>query len=76
MVILTTPLCDNIIDIKNRFVNITFNGNITKVIKIYSKDTIEYNKMIKENVSPLIKIITKDEENFIQYDENSGDIIL
>ena len=32
--------------------------------------------MIKENVSPLIKIITKDEENFIQYDENSGDIIL
>lgn len=76
LVILTTPLCDNIIDIKNRFVNIKFNGNITKVIKIYSKDTIEYNKMIKENVSPLVKIITKDEENFIQYDENSGDIIL
>lgn len=76
LVILTTPYCDNIIDIKNRFTEVVFNGVPTKVFKVYCNNTIEYNKMMTEQISPLIKIINKNEENFVQYDENSGDIIL
>lgn len=75
LVILTSSLCD-IIDIKQRFTEIVFNGETTKVYKIFANNTIEYEKLNKEKESTLIKITNKYEENFIQFDENSGSIIL
>lgn len=75
IVILTSPFCDNIIDVKRRFTNIVFNGIPTMTYKVYCDATIEYNSMIKENNSTMIKVIEAN-ENFVGYDENSGDIIL
>lgn len=76
LVIITSPLCDNIIDIKQRFTEIEFLGNITKVFKVYLSNTIEYDKLNKDKETTLMKIVEKYDEDFIKYDENSGDIIL
>ena len=76
VVIITSPLCDSIIELKQRFTDVIFNGEITKTYKVYFNNTIEYVKMTKEKETTLINIINKYDENFIQYDENSGDIIL
>jgi hypothetical protein len=75
VVIFTSPLCDNIIDVKTRFANVTFNGVPTKTYKIYCAGTVESDKMIKDKVNPIIKVID-DTENLISYDKISGDIIL
>lgn len=75
MVIITSPICDNIIDIKKRFTGIEFNNIPNKVYKLYCNNTIENIKLTKEKENPIIKIIN-DTENFVGYDENSGDIIL
>lgn len=75
VVIFTSPLCDDIIEVKTRFANITFDGVPTKTYKIYCAGTVESDKMIKDKVNPIIKIID-DTENLISYDEISGDIIL
>lgn len=74
LVILTTPLMDNIIDIKTRFANIKFNGEITNVYKIYCIGTIEYDTMAKENILPIIKVMDET-ENFVEYDENNNTVI-
>lgn len=75
MVIFTSSLCDNIIDVKSRFVNITFNGILTKIYRIYCNGTIENNKLNNEKENTLFTIINETENN-VAYDENSGDIIL
>ena len=75
IVIFTSPLCDNIIDLKTRFTNIIFNGIPTKTYKIYCNSTVENDKMIKDKINPIIKIIDET-ENSVSYDEISGDIIL
>lgn len=75
MVIFTSSLCDNIIDVKSRFVNITFNGIPTKIYRIYCNGTIENNKLNNEKENTLFTIINETENN-VAYDENSGDIIL
>lgn len=75
IVIFTSSLCDNIIDVKTRFTNITFNSVPTKIYKIYCIGTIESDKLNKEKELSTIKVINNN-ENFIGYDENSGDIIL
>lgn len=74
--ILTTPYCDNIIDIKSKFTDVKFNGVPTKVYKLYCTNTIEHNHLLKEKESPIIKVINYNEENFVEYDKNNGDIIL
>lgn len=75
LVIFTSPLCDNIIDVKKRFTNIEFDNFNIVTYRIYCNDTMEQNKFIKEKEFTNIKIIN-DTENFIEYDENSGNIIL
>ena len=65
---------DNIIDIKTRFANIKFNGEITNVYKIYCINTIEYDTMAKENILPMIKVMDET-ENFVEYDENNNTVI-
>ena len=76
LVILTTPYCNSIIDIKSRFTEITFNGTPTRVYKLYCSNTIEHNQLMKEKESPIIKVINYNEEKFVEYDEKNGDIVL
>ena len=76
LIIITSPLCDDIIDIKQRFTDIEFLGQITKVFKTYLHNTIEFEKMNKQTGSTLINIIEKYDEDFVKFDEISGDIIL
>lgn len=75
IIIFTSPLCDEIFYFKTRFNNIVINSNPIITYKIYCQKTIEENILLKERQHKLIEIINE-EENFIQYDENSGDIIL
>ena len=75
MVIFTSPICDNIIDVKTRFNNVEFVSITTITHKIYCLNTIEHSVMNKEKVNNLINIIDKTENN-IMYDENLGSIIL
>ena len=75
ILIITSPICDDTIDIKKRFNKITFVGNKTIVYKIYCKDTIEDDMLKKIKPSPLVEIISNN-ENFIGYDENIGAVVL
>ena len=75
IVILTSCLYDNIIDVKTRFTNVTFVGIPTKVYRLYTNNTIENEKLNTEKVNPTFTIINETENN-IEYDENSGNIIL
>ena len=74
-VILTSCLYDNIIDVKTRFINVAFIGVPTKVYRLYTSNTIENEKLNTEKVNPTFTIINETENN-IEYDENSGNIIL
>ena len=75
IVIFTSSLCDSIINVKTRFTNVSFNNIPTIIYRIYCNSTIENDKLNKEKECSTIKVIN-DTENFIGYDENSGDIIL
>lgn len=75
IVIFTSPLCDSIIDVKTRFADVVFNGVPTLTYKVYCRGTVENDKMIKDEINPIIKVID-DTENCVGYDEISGDIIL
>lgn len=75
IVILTSPLCDNIINIKKRFTDVVFSGIPTKTFKIYCSGTIENDKLTKEKDNPIISVIDKTDNNII-YDENLGNIVL
>lgn len=74
VVILTSSLCD-IIDVKMRFANVTFDNAVTKVYRLYCIGTIENEKLNKEIDNPIIKVMN-DTENFVGYDEFSGNIVL
>ena len=75
IVIITSPLCDDIIEIKKRFNKIAFNGIPTSLFMIYCKNTIESETLKKRQKTPLINVI-EEEENFIGYDENYGAVVL
>lgn len=75
IVILTSPECDNIIDIKTRFANVDFIGVPTIEYKIYCIGTIENAHINKCKVPPNVKVINET-ENDITFDENSNDIII
>lgn len=75
LVIFTSTLCDNIIEVKSRFTNVSFNNALTKTYRIYCNGTIESDKLSREKENALFTIINETENN-ISYDENSGVIIL
>lgn len=75
IVIFTSPICDNIFDFKTRFSNIVINSNPNITYKIYCENSIEKNMILREKPNKLITIINENNK-FIQYDENSGNIIL
>lgn len=76
VVIYTSAFIDDIMALKTRFTNVTFNGVPTKLYKVYCKGTIENKHLLNQKESPLIEVID-DVNNFnIGYDETTGDIIL
>lgn len=75
IMIITSPICDGIFDIKTRYKNLRFTTIPNKVYMLYCSSTIESKKLFERNLSNLITIISDDEKNYT-YDENSGNIIL
>ena len=75
IVIFTSPICDNIFDFKQRFINVVINSTPNIIYKLYCENSIEKNMILKEKPNKLIEIINENDK-FIQYDEISGNIIL
>ena len=73
-VILTSSLTGNMIDVRNRFVNVNFGTN-TKVYRIYCADTIEETELINEKPNNLIMVKNEEIEN-IGYDIESGEVTI
>lgn len=73
-VILTSSLTGNMIDVRNRFVNVNFGTN-TKVYRIYCTDTIEETELINEKPNNLIMVKNEEIEN-IGYDTESGEVTI
>lgn len=65
MLIITSPLCSPIYDIKRRFNNILFTTNPLEVYTIYCNDTIEHTKVDKLENTAIYEVIREDENNFI-----------
>lgn len=75
LVILTSTICDNIIEVKQRFNEVIFSGVPTKTYRLYCIGTIENDKMNKEKTNPLFTIVDET-ENDVFYDENNDAIVL
>jgi hypothetical protein len=75
IIVFTTPICDNIFEFRTRFSNIEITSEPIITYKLYCANTIEENLINKQQPHKLIKIINNNDK-FIEYDENSGNIIL
>lgn len=73
VVIFTDGISTDIVEVKNRFCNVTFNVP-TISHRMFSSNTIEYRKLIDKNQPANVTIIDQSEKNAI-FDEKSGDII-
>lgn len=60
MVILTSPLFGNIIDVKTRFKDIKFNGEVTETYRLYCNNTIEMDKVVADNEQKMIKVLNNE----------------
>lgn len=72
-VILTSSLTDDIIKLRNRFVDIDF-GERTRVYRLYCKNTIEETELLNEMPNSMVTI--KEKEKEVSFDETSGEIII
>lgn len=72
-VILTSSLLDDIIKLRNRFVDVDF-GERTKVYRLYCKNTIEETELLNEIPNSMVTI--KEKEKEVSFDETSGEIII
>ena len=73
IVIFTDGISSDIIEVKSRFTNSTFNVP-TIAHRLFSNDTIEQKKLLEKTQPANIKIYNTNEKNAI-FDEKSGDII-
>ena len=74
IVIITSPLCDNIKSYLYRLNNVTFNDGKIKLYSIFCENTIEQTKLQQKDISENHIIVNKDEFNHIN--ENKYDFIL
>lgn len=65
ILIITSPLCNPIYDIKRRFNNILFTTNPLIVYTIYCNNTIEHTKVDKLENTSIYEVIREDENNFV-----------
>lgn len=75
ILIITSPLCDTINELKYRLSNIQFNTLPNKVIKLYMVNTIEQKRLTKEKLSHLHEIVNKS-ETCITLGDNSDIIVV
>lgn len=73
IVIFTDGISTDIIEVKSRFTNSTFNVP-TITHRLFTNDTIEHKKLLEKNQPANIRIYNTNEKNAI-FDEKSGDII-
>ena len=73
IVIFTDGISTDIIEVKSRFTNSTFNVP-TITYRLFTNDTIEHKKLLEKNQPANIRIYNTNEKNAI-FDEKSGDII-
>ncbi len=73
IVIFTDGISSDIIEVKSRFTNSTFNVP-TITHRLFSSDTIEQRKLLEKTQPANVKIYNTNEKNAI-FDEKSGDII-
>lgn len=76
LLIITSPICDNIVDFKQRYTNIEFTNIPNKVYLIYSANTVEKEKLVLHYKQGVVSIVDEDENKNITIDENNGNIIL
>jgi len=65
IVIITSPLCSEIFEIKRRYKNVLFRTNPLIVYTIYCNNTIEHTKLDKLENTPIHEIIRDEEINFM-----------
>lgn len=75
IMIITSPLCDCIFELKTRFRNVRFNNSPNETYMIYVNNSIESKKLFERKINPLIKVIDDTEKSLV-YDKNSNEIIL
>lgn len=66
LVIITSPICDNVDELKYRFRGVIFNTIPNIIYKVYMSDTIEETKMLSQKISKFVSITTinNNDENF------------
>lgn len=75
LVIFTSTLCDNIIDFKKRYTEITFNKVPNIIYILYTRNTIEEKKIKDLSLLKELTLTRLENKNCI-YDEKTNDIIL
>ena len=74
VIIFTTPLCANIVQFRQRFVNVTFNTNPLITYKIYTSNTVEEVKLNSNINGCRIEIV--EEEKDIIFDNSTNTVII
>lgn len=74
LIIYTSPICDDIIDFKKRFTNVTFTTVPNKVYVVYCDNTLENDKLYSNKRNNLFTVV-EDNEKDVVYNENTNDII-
>lgn len=66
LVIITSPICDNVDELKYRFRGVIFNTIPNIIYKVYMSNTIEESKMLSQKISKFVSITTinNNDENF------------
>lgn len=75
LMIITSPICDTIKELKYRLDGVQFNSTPNKIIKLYCKNSIEEKALNKEQPNEFHKIVNNSEISS-SFDENNGVVIV
>lgn len=75
LLIITSPFCDTIKEIKYRLNGMQFNSLPNRIIKLYCKGTVEEKQLSKESPSEFHKIVNNNKLNGT-YEENLGLVVV
>lgn len=74
VLIFTTSLCSNIVQLRQRFVNVSFNTNPLITYKLYTKNTIEETKLNNNIAKCSINVVEEEKEIF--YDDEQDAVVI
>jgi hypothetical protein len=75
IIIITSPLCEPIYELKTRFRDIHFNSIPNIVYTLYSDDSIEQDAVNKIKETPLHKLISENKDA-VKYNDATGDVFI